>query len=129
MVIHKTLSFISVHLVQQINARLNERIKILQGEPGDFIYFDEPITFYSGRAKFKINRMGLGRLYCKDLHTSLDWQILGGSTLLEVLTKIKSNQFYTHRKFVGSNGRIQYLKTRIKSNINDTKESPVLTSS
>ena len=111
------VSFISIHTIQEINKILNQKIKILRGQPGDFIYFDETIPY----GYFRLNRMGKGKLYYRDSQIPIDWPFVDGATILAVYNAIKTNKFYVHFRTTDQFNRVQYLKTRI----NDRKKLPV----
>lgn len=116
--VRKEVNFLDMLFIQKINNMLNEKLKILQGNPGDIIYFKDHILYQL----YQINRMAKGKLYYLNSNIPIDWTYVPSSILVNVFGQIKTNNFYVYRKLPGGNGHMtQYAKTWI----NDKRKKSV----
>lgn len=80
-----------------------------------FFYFDDPILSNGNL----INRIDNQHFFYKEEIVPMNWNKLDGYTLLNILTKVKSNNFYIKKNING----IHY-KMRLKNKIKNDQHQP-----
>ena len=99
------MNFIKQHIITKIDSEIKKKQSILKHD--GFYYFDHPIV---DGFKKKINRFNRWNPYRKEDILPSTWYALEGKALMEILQRIKNNEFYIYKKIEGRD-----CKTRVKN--------------
>lgn len=95
------ITFISRHLVNNIESQIKEKMKILNHS--NFLYFDESIK----DSKKIINRVNLFSPFGKEEIVATSWYLLDPKTLVEIYNKLKNNKFYIYKTIDGKSHKVR----------------------
>jgi hypothetical protein len=97
-------NFIRTHLISKIKSEVKEKEKILNFD--GFFYLDNDVD----DGKKKINRLNKHSIYPKEELLPLSWYALKGTTLLEVYSQLKDNNFYIYKFLDGKSHKMRIKK-------------------
>jgi hypothetical protein len=104
--------FLRKHLISKIKEEIRSKQKILKFE--GFLFFDKEIidTGRSGLLSNKINRVNSSELFRKEEVLPLSWYGVNGTTLLEVYSELKDNNFYIYKLYEGKSHKMRIKKRK-----------------
>jgi hypothetical protein len=96
--------FLRTHLISKIKNQVKEKEKILKYE--GFFFFDKEID----DGKKKINRLNRWSPYPKEELLPLNWYTIKGTSLLEIYSQLKDNNFYIYKVLEGKSHKMRIKK-------------------
>lgn len=103
-------NFIDRHLIEKIYEQTVYKQNVLKHD--HFFYFDEPIQI-SDKAKNsfvknkKIDRINRWNPYLKEEIMPTSYYCLGGSALMQIYDRLKSNKFYIYKKYLNKSHKMR----------------------
>jgi hypothetical protein len=99
------ITFISRHLVKNIEDQIREKMKILKHN--SFLYFDDSIQ----DSKKLINRVNGINAYGKEEVLPTSWYTLHPKTLIKIYENLKYNKFFIYKTIDGKSHKMR-IKNR-----------------
>lgn len=101
------MNFIKKHVIDKINSEINRKQDSINFN--GFFYFDKPIKdTKTSKREILINRVNRSSIYEKEEIVPLITNQLNGSILVEILNKIKTDDFFFYKKINGKDHRIRF---------------------
>jgi hypothetical protein len=100
------MDFIRPHLIKKIKEQVKYKQKILKHD--GFFFFDKPID----DGKKIINRTTLVTPFYKEEVLPTSWYTLKGTSLLDMYSQLKDNNFYIYKLYEGKSHKMRIKKKR-----------------
>jgi len=94
-------NFIRQHIIERVYEKIKEKQNVLKHN--HFFYFDTPIK----NGKGLLDRVNRWNSFMKDDILPLAFYVIDGAALIEILKKLKSNEFYIYKNISGKSHKVR----------------------